>query len=438
MEQIYKEQRETSETLLVRADSVVRFRPLFIKKHEKAEDSWLVGYEPADITVALPTIGTLAIQKLQEGASVAKAREALLHQFQEDIDVLDLVQALAEVGLVESIDGHFLEEPRAIGQSWLDHIPISSISWLYSLPALSFFTTLILAGFLLFLLIPDTRAHASDLLWTPSYLIDIVSLCIIFPLLGILHELSHLLAARTKNLRGEVILSYRLFYVVFVSRIAGIWKLPQRQRLLIYCAGMGNDCLIAGILVLILFANADHVLDISAEIKALIKFIITYEYINVLWQLQICVKTDMDHIFVDLTDRHDLIDKTRLFIINIKKIFFQMKKTNTLNTNELDPLAREKHDWLAISYTMLYILGISGSCIWLLIYLIPASILAITGEYTQLLSSFHENNLLGVVDALLSLILEGSSIIILGYLWLKDYLKRKSMKSNTRIKIEEL
>jgi hypothetical protein len=96
-------QEMTCMPLAVRSNSTIRFRPLFFRASETPAHEWIVGHEPSDTAITLPECGVIAIQHLQVGSSVARAAEAVRADCGEEIDVVDLIEGLAELGLVEAM-----------------------------------------------------------------------------------------------------------------------------------------------------------------------------------------------------------------------------------------------------------------------------------------------------------------------------------------------
>lgn len=406
------ESANSSEILTVQADSIVHFRPLFFRPNGQAGDEWIVGHEPSDTAVALPREGVVVIQQLQLGKSVAESSEAARRECGDEVDVRELVQELSELGLVESIDGQLLEEPLTIGQGWLSRIPTPSVVWLCSGPALLIYGLLIVAGPLVFVFDPASRPQAQNLLWNPSYTVDILTLLFLTPLMLFKHELGHLLAARAKGLAAELTFGNRLFYLVAVSRVAGIWTLPRRDRLLIYSAGMGVDCVVAGLLTLMLFTVDRHLFGISPEVRGVLGLIIISEYLGVAWECQIFLKTDLYHIFADLTDQHDLPERSRVLLYGTwRRIVTFFRSSNA----DLPPVMCDR---LTIGYALLLAIGIGGSFFWLFVYLLPATISAVQGEMMRLslgLATKGAKNMLAILDATLALLFQLAMLLLL--LW---------------------
>src|SRR6266702_1608715 len=417
------EQEMTFRPLAVTSASTIQFRPLFFRASETPADEWVVGHEPSDTAIALPESGVIAIRHLQAGSSVARAGEAVRLDCGDEIDVVDLIEGLAELGLVEAIDGQRCVEPETIGQSWLARIPTTGVAWLYSRPALVFFGLISIAGPLMLVWDAAIRPQARDVLWNASYIVDTLTLWLLSMLLLFKHELAHLIAARARGLDAELTFGHRLFYLVAVSRVAGIWKLPRRDRLLIYSAGIGSDCVVAGASTLVLFAGSIHLLVLSPTLKAFLDLVIISEYLGIVWEFQVFLNTDVYHIMADLTDQHDLPEQARMFLLKVWQRITSMIRASDEEraSGSIVRATPGTISRLALAYTALLVLGITGSFIWLLFYLLPATGIAITEESRLLLGGLHTGNLASLLDGGIALTSQCVGCLLLAWSWLKNY-----------------
>jgi hypothetical protein len=223
-------------------------------------------------------------------------------------------------------------------------------------------------------------------------------------------------------LAAELTVGHRLFYLVAVSRVAGIWKLPRRERLLIYSAGIGSDCLVAGASTLVLFAASVHLLVLSPSLTALLELVIISEYLSVIWECQIFLKTDVYHIMADLTGQHDLPEQARRLLLKAGQRLTAILRASdeARASGSTVSTSTETSSRLALAYTALVVLGITGSCIWLVCYLLPAAGLAITQESRLFLESLHTGNLPSLLDGALALASQCIVCLLLTWSWLKS------------------
>lgn len=397
----------------VTASSIVTFRPLFVREPKHADDDWIIGHEPSDICIELPEAGVIAIRALQRGGAVADVALAVRQQCGEDIDVADFVAQMEQLGLVATIDGHPTGEVRVIGQHWLERIHPEWVSWLFSWPTLLVVGSLILAGPLALLLDPGVRPRPTDVLWSPSYTLDLWTLLVVGWLLMLKHELGHLLTARARGLAGELTFGRRLFYLVVVSRVAGIWKLPRHERLLIYSAGMLSDTATAGIFALTLAAADAHLLPLAAPLHPLLRFFLISEYVGVAWEFQIFMKTDVYHIVADLTGLHDLPERGRAWLISLWGRLLAALRLNRwapslhVSTAPTDaPILRDAAYWITAGYALVQIVGVTCSFLYLFLYILPANIVAIQNEARMLATSIPQREWLLLLDSLMALALQ--------------------------------
>jgi hypothetical protein len=376
------------------------FQPLFICAPQQDGEAWIVGHEPSDIAVELPAEGVAAIESLEAGATVAEAILAVRERCGDEVDVVDLLLQLAAAGLVATIDERVMTPPRAIGQRWVHVISPTLAGAIASRPVIAATAMVGFIGLLLVVVDPAVRPRAHDLYWSPSYALDILTLIVLGPLLIVKHELGHLLAARKYGLAAELTIDSRLVYLVTVSQVAGVWRLPRRQRLFIYSAGMLNDIAVAGLCALLVFAASLHIILISSIWLGFLHLVVLSEYLAVAWECQIFVKTDVYHIFADLTGRHDLPDRARALVVDLGRSVLRARpRIARLLRRRLPPQAGSRStsgvtrgeatreyapDWLLIGYTLFAVIGVSATLVWFALYFIPATAGAIRGELVQI------------------------------------------------------
>jgi putative peptide zinc metalloprotease protein len=412
MEQVLTQSAET-----IGADAHVAFYPLFFVPPLRKQEEWRVGLERGALAIELPEEGVRGIQHLLAGKSIGEAAAALRQEYDEAVDIADLVQELAQLGFIERIGTQTFGPPEIVGQRWLQSIPPASIAWLYCRPALLIAGAIILLGPVLLLLDPTVRPQAHDLLWSSSYTLDLVMLLVLGPLLILKHELGHLFAARAKGVSGELTFGHRLFYLVAVSRLGGIWKLRRFDRLVIYCAGMMNDCIIASLCLLLLFTAQYAHLPLPHSLEALLRFLALSEYLGVAWEFQIFLKTDVYHIVADLTNRHDLPDQaSALLRLGWQYLFRQRPPPQEQR--------EQRHDILTLGYAALSIIGIGGSFLWLVFYLVPAMYLAVLNEIGALATGFRAMNVLAQLDSMAALLLQLLCFFLLGWFIARKRLHR--------------
>lgn len=416
--------------LSIRGESTVQFQPLTVLPPHQGNEEWIVGHEASDTAIALPEPGVVAIQQLQAGATVAQARITVREQCGDDVDVADLVEGLADLGLVAGVDGWRIGVDDAIGQHWLAAIPPKAVAWLYSPPLLVVYLALATLGLVLLLLDAAIRPGAQVLLWSASYSVDTLALVLLSSLLLLKHELGHLLAGRGKGLSAELTIGRRLIYLVAVSKVAAVWKLPRHDRMVIYGAGMLNDLVFAGVGSLVIFAAQIHLLPLSAWATGLIGLLVISEYLGIAWQFQIFMKTDVYHVVADLTDRHDLPDQARRLVsqsLNRVCSVLHLRIAVPVNAAASD----EPVDWLTVGYTLLAVIGIGGTLIWFVVYAIPASVLATTGELAQLATGLRDGSFWAVLDAAVALALQLFFLALFAWSWARD--RRTKQRLSTQV-----
>lgn len=397
-------------------ESQIRFHPLFFRLSEDEQDVWHVGVEKSALALELPVEGVKAIQALQAGRSLAETATLLQQEYGEAIDLVDLVQELTAVGLVERIDTALFAPPERIGQKWLERIAPATVNWLYARPALVIWTVLILLGPLLLIFQPAVRPRAQDLLWSPSYTLDLVVLLVLSPFMLLKHEAGHLLAARGQGLPAELTLSNRLFYLVAVSRIGETWNIRRFERLVIYCAGMINDAALASLCLLLLGAASYGIFYLPSELSALLRLIALTAYLGISWQLQIFLRTDLYHVFTELTRRHDLPAQTSALLASWGRVIFQRAPRHHARLASYDPIT--------LGYAIVSVVGVSIACLWFLWYGLPATVIAFRREIGLIVASIPTKNMPALLDGLAALGMQGAWFLLLGWSIARKHIKR--------------
>ncbi len=405
----------------VRDDSKVRFRAIFMRPSETDAEEWIVGCAPTNTAIALPAIGIRAIEQLQSGASISTVHTYLLEHFQEDIDVADLVSALADAGLVQAIDQQEIVGERAIGQNWLGHISPAAVAWFYSPLMLALSLILIVLGPVFWGIDVVFHHQTLDILWNNSYAVDTISLFFIGMLILFIHECGHLFAARAFGITAELTFGHRLFFLVAVSRIGGIWQLPRRQRLIIYAGGMRNDLVLAAIGAISLFLADHHILLMPVSLYRLIGILLISLYLGIAWELQIFLKTDMYHLLADLTNRHDLPERTQVVLLKLWHDFLARlhdagKSHSTWQQDEEMPQAMDR---FVLAYTIITVVGVALASALLIWFILPALIMATYQEWQTWITSVATRHVVSAFDSGLALAITGLSVGLLLWSWNK-------------------
>jgi putative peptide zinc metalloprotease protein len=200
---------------------------------------WIVGRVATGEFVSVPTEAMTFIGVLRRGGTVADAKRYAEAAHGDDIDALDFVASLVELGFVAAVDGERVaqEPPRPPS---LPRLRPRHVSWLFCAPALLLVGAFICAGVTAAAISGSFPGYAAFFaLGEPG--LNLVLVTAITMAIVALHEFCHLAAARAADVHGWFGWSTRLFFLVAQTSVPGLWMADRRVRLRVYLAGMASD-----------------------------------------------------------------------------------------------------------------------------------------------------------------------------------------------------
>lgn len=219
--------------------SRIRLRELASRRD--GED-WIVGRPATGEFVSLPAEAITFLDALRAGGTVAEAKRRADLTHGEDIDALDFVGVLMDLGFVAAVDGQPVveEPPRPPSLPWLRP---AHVSWMFRAPALVLVAALVCAGLAgaavrggipgytaLFAL----REPGLNLLLAATTGLAILAL----------HEFCHLAAARAAGLPAWLGWGTRMFLLVAQTSVPGLWVADRRVRIRVFLAGLVADLVV--------------------------------------------------------------------------------------------------------------------------------------------------------------------------------------------------
>ena len=130
--------------------------------------------------------------------------------------------------------------------------------------------------------------------------------------LVLVHESGHILAMRAYGLPTKLGIGHRLLLVVLETNMASVWRLPVKDRNVLYLAGLCFDTVIlfAALMCKLLFPNA------SGIFLSLISLAIYDVFIRVIYQCCVYMKTDLYYVFENITGYYNLMENAQQKIRN--------------------------------------------------------------------------------------------------------------------------
>ena len=131
-----------------------------------------------------------------------------------------------------------------------------------------------------------------------------------------LHEMAHLVAARSVGVKSRMAISHRMWYLVAETDLTGLWSVPRRQRYLPMLAGMITDATVTALLILVMFAEQQHFVSFSPLTLHLLRSMVFTNLMRVFWEFFLFVRTDIYFIAVTFLNCKNLLVDTRDYLNN--------------------------------------------------------------------------------------------------------------------------
>jgi putative peptide zinc metalloprotease protein len=214
-------------------------------------ESFMVGDLARGEFIQVPAIAVTVINALRDGHTVDQAAELARAAAGEDVDAVDFVQTLCEVGFVASVDGlpigvggpELKDGGRAGGALARLARPF------YTGPAWACYGILFIGCAVLVTAVPWFRPRYSQLFFLPNPVISLALLTVITMPLIFMHEAAHWLGARIEGVPARITISRRYYLMVAQTDLSALWAIPRGRRYAPLLAGMALDVVLAAMLL---------------------------------------------------------------------------------------------------------------------------------------------------------------------------------------------
>jgi hypothetical protein len=299
-------------------DSIVAVRS-FTRQREGEEV--VIGSPDTGVFLAVPPEAVEFLDLLALGKSMGEVSDLYLQKTGETPDLEDLLSHLETKGIVEApstvaggqnqirravreTNYHFSTFPQSIARVLFGRVVLTCQAALIALALAAILRYHSLMPVPRDLVFYRQRAFA----WT---------ILTIFTYAGIfLHELAHLVAARSVGVNSRMGISHRLWYLVAETDLTGLWGVPRKQRYLPMLAGIIVDAAVASFLVLLLLAERRHLLFLSPFFLHLVRAMAFTNLMRILWQFFLFVRTDLYFVAVTYLNCKNLLIDTAAFLRN--------------------------------------------------------------------------------------------------------------------------
>jgi hypothetical protein len=329
-------------------------------------DELIVGNVAQGKFVSVPPVAVVIINSIRSGDSLGDTATLASRVAGADVDVIDFVTTLLDLGFVTQIDG----VPVGAGRPpSIAHRPASErlarrAIWLFSRPAWILYAALFVACSGVLIAEPAYRPHATQLFFLHSPLVSVALLTIVSAIIAALHELAHWLAARVEHLPARVSISRRLYVLVLQTDLTAIWSLPRRRRIGPLLAGIAFHTVLLSLLLIARTAADADLWQPPVVIAKLIAALVVVTITGLAFQFFIFLRTDLYGVFVTLLGCVNLTRVNRLLI----------KRTLVgLTPNEQQELAdaHRRDVRVARYYCWLYLAGLAFAGWYFVVFVLP-------------------------------------------------------------------
>lgn len=362
-------------------ETIVAVQP-FSRQQEGEEV--VIGNPETGVFLALPLDAVELLDLLAQGMSVGKVSDLYFQRTGETPDLADLLSYLETKGLVEpqtsAIAAQESSSHTIPGRTFqFARFPQPLARLLFGRSFLLFEAALVLFAVAAILRYPQLMPVPKDLVFDHQRAFSWTILTA-FTYGGIfLHEMAHLVAARSLGVNSRMGISHRLWFLVAETDLTGLWSVPRQQRYVPMLAGIIVDATAASLLVLLLLAGQQHFFVISPFSTHLLRAMSFANLMRILWECFLFVRTDLYFVAATFLNCKNLLIDTRAFLRN------QLARLTAL-IQPVDQSAIPPAERRAIrTYAAIFLAG----RVWAFITLFWVTIPVFLGYWRSLTPAFH-------------------------------------------------
>lgn len=385
-------------------NTTMQLHPVHIREDKK---NYIVEDAVTGEFFEMPDVCIHAIEMIETGASLLEIETELKAVYpHEEINMIEFAEQLFEMELVQEINGQPITKAESIPEK-------QGFLWIPEKFAHIFFNRFMLVGYILlfclniiFLLTnPTYFPHYQDLFVFDVMLFNMLLYMAISFVLVLFHELGHILAIRAVGQPTKLGIGHRLVLVVLETDMSSVWRLPPKQRNVLYLAGLCFDNLVLFLALgsMLIFPN------LSAVSTGILGVIVFDVLIRIAYQCCFYLKTDLYYVFENSSGCYNLLENAQAYF---KGLFFP-KRTKS-SADEI----YEGEKGFVISYGVFYVIGMAITLSLFVFYIIPQLGYVISETMHCIgypVTSMH------FWDGLLTILQLTVGVGLLLYSWIKKY-----------------
>jgi putative peptide zinc metalloprotease protein len=406
------------ESGLPEGTSRVCFRPLTFRQEGP---EYVVGCRENSVYLSVPAVGVDVIRMLDAGATIEEVEQKFASlPPDERPDVREFVGTLAEVGLVAELDGRPVayeapEEQEATGVTILRGLRGERVRWMWGRPALVLHAVAFVAVLVLLALHPSYFPLSRDFFVLPWLSLNTVLVALTSVAFLLVHEMAHVTAARAMGVDGRINVGRRLWVPVAQTNLGEIWELPRGSRMVVYLAGIiVNTWIFLACLVIVMLIG-------PSPVQRWLRLVMIFEFYGVASQFVFFVKTDLHYVLADLFYARNLMEQSREYLEGVagKVIPGLCPPPDLSGLPALERRFIRVYGWASVAGLLVAVALFFG-------YALPFAVRSIGVSVVTL---FTAHSLDRTVDSVLTLILFGGNLGLVGYVLWRDHLRRMLRRS---------
>jgi putative peptide zinc metalloprotease protein len=356
----------------------------------------------------MPDICIDAINLINGGVQLGDIEQHLKGKYPtEKVDLIDFAEQLIEMQLIAEIDGVKLEKNLESKKERLGFLWISPKigKFFFNKATYIVYAALFIINVFLFISKPVLFPHYKDLFIFDYMMLNIPAWILLTFILVLIHEFGHILAMRAQNLPTKIEVGHRLFLVVLETDMSSVWKLPSKNRNVLFLAGLCFDTLILSLALIfqLIFANGSEVF------LSILSVVVLDTFIRMVYQLCIYMKTDLYYVFENISGCYNLMENAQQVI---RRWFPFLKNHST------EDVVFEGERKTVLAYSIFYFVGVALTVSLYTIFYIPQVLFAVK----KVIPGYLEGpTSLPFWDATLFTIQILIGFLLLFYSWRKKY-----------------
>ncbi|WP_312473548.1 hypothetical protein [Neobacillus sp.] len=356
----------------------------------------------------MPVVCIDAIHLINNGNSLGKIEELLKEKYpNEEVDLIDFAEQLLEMQMIAEIDGVKIEmkeqAKETLGFLWISP---KLGKFFFNKFAYIVYCAFFIVNLLLLISHPSLFPNYKDIFIFDLMVLNIPTWFVLTICLILIHEFGHVLAMRAQNLPTKLEVGHRLLLVVFETDMSTVWKLPSKDRNILYLAGLCFDTVILSLALISQLIFADG----SGILLSIMNVVVLDTFIRMLYQLCMYMKTDFYYVFENVSGCYNLMENAQQMIRKWLPFRPSVSKSEVVFAEERKTV---------ILYSIFYFVGVFLTMGLFVIYYIPQVLFA----WKMVLPGFSEGSAsIPFWDALLFSMQILIGLLLLLYSWRKKYI----------------